>query len=190
MEATRETVIERLEIRRRRGLRYRLVVDRPGLARFVVELPGAPALDPARLRGPLARLALDEHLRPAFQLTHHGGDAQEEPLLVAERSAVAGLERRQLAPERLALQLELGDLVAKRIELLEQALEALAERGRSEDDGSGSDAGHGLGARTLPDFVPLPDALRPRAGGVRDQRSRGSGCPFFSFGSTFFGAGG
>src|SRR5262249_3359568 len=58
-------------------------------------------------------------------------------------------------------QLELGDLVAQRIELGEEALKAVAERGYSEDDGSGAGAGHGLGG---PDSTELrPAAGRPRS---------------------------
>ena len=119
------------------------------------------ALHPPRPGRALPRLGVLEHLGPALELADDRGDPLEPALLLGELGAVPDLERGELAPERLALELELGHLVAERLELGEQALQALAERRRREDDGSGSGARHGRGRRSLPDFAPLPGIRLP-----------------------------
>ena len=145
MEAAREPAVERLRICRGRELRDRLLVGVLGLPRLPVKLAGALSLHPAGPGGALARRGVLEHLRPALELPHDRGDAVNEALRVGELGPVPDLERRELAPERLALQLELGHLVAERLERGEEALQPLTERRRREDDGCGSSVGHGDG---------------------------------------------
>jgi hypothetical protein len=161
VEATGEPTVERLQLRRGRGLGEDLVLGGSGLGAVLMELARALPLHASGPGSAFAGLALGEHLRPPLELSHHGGDALEETLLGGELRPVPDLEGCQLPPERLALQLQLRHLVPERIELGQQALEALANGGCGEDDGGGADAGHGGEARvyrTSSRFRPLARA--------------------------------